>query len=59
VLAECEARLARAAAEWTAIEKAELARLDLALRAAGRPAIEIPPADRIPVEPAGESENEP
>ena len=59
VLAECETRLARAAAEWSAVKAGELARLDVALRAAGRPPIEIPPADRIPVEPSGDSEDLP
>ena len=59
VLAECEARLARAAAGWSAVQQGELAKLDSALRAAGRKPIEIPPADRIVGEPSGESEELP
>ena len=59
VLAECEARLSRAAAEWSAVQKEELARLNAALGAAGKKPIEIPPPDRIAGEPSGESEELP
>jgi hypothetical protein len=59
VLAECEARLSRAAAEWSAVQKEELARLNAALGAAGKKPIEVPPPDRIAGEPSGESEELP
>jgi photosystem II stability/assembly factor-like uncharacterized protein len=59
LLAECATRLAHADAEWRALQKTALPRLDAALRAAGQKGIEIPAADRIVGEPAGESENLP
>jgi photosystem II stability/assembly factor-like uncharacterized protein len=59
VAAECAARLARAAAAWSELQKTALPQLDAALRAAGKKEIEIPPADRISGEPAGDSEDLP
>ena len=59
VAAECAARLARAAAAWSELQKTALPQLDAALRAAGKKEIEIPPADRAPGEPAGDSEDLP
>ncbi|MCU1279853.1 MAG: hypothetical protein JWM53_3399 [bacterium] len=59
LLGECEARLARAAAEWSAMEEGELARLDIAVRAAGRPPIDVPAANRTAIEPSGDSEDLP
>lgn len=59
VLAECAARLERAAAAWSALRTTALPPLDAALRAAGRAAIVVPTADRIGDEPSEQSEDLP
>ncbi len=47
VLANCNARLQRAQADWQSLQHNELARLDAGLKAAGLPAISVPAPDQL------------
>ncbi len=59
VLAACNERMNRAAAAWDRVKHAELAQVDVAMKAAGFAPIAIPPADQIKLTSTPESVERP
>jgi photosystem II stability/assembly factor-like uncharacterized protein len=59
VLVATQRRLDRAVAQWTVVKSRELPRLSDALRAAGQPAIDIPPPNAIRIKHPPESKDLP
>jgi len=59
LLAATNARLEHALARWNGVKQGELAQLDAALKAAGKPSIVVPDADKISLDDAPESKDLP
>jgi len=59
LLAATNARLEHALARWNGVKQTELAQLDAALKAVGKPTVVVPPADKISLDDAPESKDLP
>ena len=59
LLAATNQRLERALVRWNGIKQSDLAQLNAAMKAAGRPSIAVPPADKLSLDDAPESKDLP